>query len=1191
MKTHTHRHSIRWFLHFLVVLLCANGANAQSVLRGPYLQNGTPDGVSIMWRTDVVTNGRVWTGTDPANLNQIIDEPTAIPAVIPRGATWEYLDDGSDQSGTSWKTTSGGWSSGPAELGYGDGGEATVVNSGGTTKFITTYFRHPFNVADPTTISALDLGLQRDDGGIVYLNGTEIRRDRMPSGPITSSTFADSPAVGGGDESIFYVTSLTAAQLALLVPGNNIIAVEIHQQATTSSDISFDLELYEPQQGGGGNGLDHLVRISGLPADSTYYYQIGTDTNVVLAGGDLNHFFKTSPTVGSTQPVRVWVLGDSGTADNNARLVRDAYLELAQTEVPTDLWLMLGDNAYQTGTDTEYQNAVFQNMYEDILINKVLWSTQGNHDVSTYFEVFDLPVAGEGGGVASGTEDYYSFDYGNIHFICLSSQDTNLSGNAGSAMYTWLNADLVATAQPWIVAFFHHPPYTKGSHDSDNTADSSGRMTDMREIALPILESGGVDLVLAGHSHSYERSKFINGHYGTSGTFNANTHVVQSGDGDPSGNGAYLKPGLDGAVYITAGSSGKISGVTQHNAMQVWHNVLGSVVIDVTGDQMDVSFLRETTNPVAFDDHFTISKNFTPDTTPPAPDPMTWAAVPTAVDSSSITMTATTATDASGVQYFFENVFGGGNDSGWQSTASYMDTGLSVSTTYTYRVKARDTSTNQNETVFSTSESATTNASGPESLFSDGFESGSFASGGWTTQNGSAAVKGSAAFTGSVGAELKKTTWIEKALSTEGYGSIELHYARQTSGLDANEWLYVEWSPDGQNWIEPELEKTKDQTYTEKAWMIPLAEDQLGFRIRFKSDASANNEKARIDDVEIIGTPLGPPVVPGTASAPAPGTGATGVSISSSLSWTAGSGAESHDVYFGTTASPAFQGNQADTSYSPTLSFSTTYFWRVDEVNTTGTTTGIVWTFTTEAAPPLPDAASNPNPANGATDIITAPVLSWNAGSNTTSHDVYFGTANPPTLQTNQTGTSYTPGPLDSNETYFWSIDERNGTGITPGPVWSFTTATNTGPEVLFEDDFESGNFTAGGWTTLNGNANVRGSAAFTGSNGAELKSSTSIQKTFSTVGYHSITLFYARRTQKYDNGEVLSIQWSDGSTWHDVEPPAQHPTYLSEPFTLDAGAADNANFAIRFLTNANANNEKAGVDVVEVTGIAGTAN
>ncbi|MHC4139375.1 MAG: fibronectin type III domain-containing protein, partial [Planctomycetota bacterium] len=161
----------------------------------------------------------------------------------------------------------------------------------------------------------------------------------------------------------------------------------------------------------------------------------------------------------------------------------------------------------------------------------------------------------------------------------------------------------------WIIAYFHHPPYTKGSHDSDNFSDSSGRLFYMRENALPILEAGGVDLVLCGHSHSYERSFFINGHYGTSDTFYSPTHVVQSGNGKVGGDGAYMKTGTIGTVYIVGGNSGKVSGtLTQHNAMQAWLYNLGSVVIDVDGLNMNVSFLRELTGPTQIDDYFTISK-------------------------------------------------------------------------------------------------------------------------------------------------------------------------------------------------------------------------------------------------------------------------------------------------------------------------------------------------------------------------------------------------------------------------------------------------------------------------------------------------------------------------------------------------------------------------------------------------------
>jgi hypothetical protein len=96
------------------------------------------------------------------------------------------------------------------------------------------------------------------------------------------------------------------------------------------------------------------------------------------------------------------------------------------------------------------------------------------------------------------------------------------------------------------------------------------------------------------------------------------------------------------------------------------------------------------------------------DITPPNPDPMTWASPPAAVDSTSITMTAATAWDASGVEYYFECTSGGGHDSGWQSSKTYVDSGLSSGTTYTYRVKARDLSTRLNETGWSTEAKATT---------------------------------------------------------------------------------------------------------------------------------------------------------------------------------------------------------------------------------------------------------------------------------------------------------------------------------------------------------------------------------------------------------------------------------------------------------------------------------------------------
>jgi calcineurin-like phosphoesterase family protein/fibronectin type III domain protein len=166
------------------------------------------------------------------------------------------------------------------------------------------------------------------------------------------------------------------------------------------------------------------------------------------------------------------------------------------------------------------------------------------------------------------------------------------SRSPGGAMATWVQNDLAATTRDWVVAFWHHPPYTKGSHNSDTEIE----LVEMRQNLLPILEAGGVDLVLSGHSHSYERSYLIDGHYGDSTTFNSG-NVVDGGSGrDPA---PYQKParltGHSGAVYTVAGSSGQTSGGSlNHPAMFLSLNLLGSVVLDFTTNRLDLQFLDST---------------------------------------------------------------------------------------------------------------------------------------------------------------------------------------------------------------------------------------------------------------------------------------------------------------------------------------------------------------------------------------------------------------------------------------------------------------------------------------------------------------------------------------------------------------------------------------------------------------------
>ena len=204
----------------------------------------------------------------------------------------------------------------------------------------------------------------------------------------------------------------------------------------------------------------------------------------------------------------------------------------------------------------------------------------------------------------------------------------------------------------------------------------------------------------------------------------------------------------------------------------------------------------------------------------------------------------------------------------------------------------------------------------------------------------------------------------------------------------------------------------------------------------------------RIDEVDSGGTTTGnvwnfttesAASPPGQATSPSPSNSATNVSITADLSWTAGSGATSHDVYFGTSSPGTSQGNQTATTFDTgTMSNNTTYYWRIDEVNAAGTTTGTVWSFTTIVA--TPGQASSPSPANSATDVSITADLSWTAGSGATSHDVYFGTSSPGSSQGNQTATTFDPGSMSNDTTYYWRIDEVNAAGTTTGTVWSFTT-------------------------------------------------------------------------------------------------------------------------------------------------------
>lgn len=597
------------------------------------------------------------------SLNSVLSQVSLISA----GSSWRYLDNGSNQA-TNWLTLSYNdsfWSSGNAELGYGDGDEATVVSFGSNSsnKNITTYFRKTFTVANPAALTSLSLQVVRDDGAVVYINGVEVWRDNLPSGPVLFNTLANS-AIAFGAESAWNSSVISPLVLST---GTNIICVEIHQESGSSSDISFNLKLdgittvpsYSVDRGpylnlGTPSSMivkwrtttpcdskvfygssvssltnvtsdpsittNHEVKITGLTPSTIYYYTIGASGSTLSAASP-SIYFKTSPLTGSTNKVNFWVVGDAGTGNSNQANARDGFLSYIGSS-HIDGWIWLGDNAYEGGFDSEYQTNVFSpNGYMNEMKRVVTWPAPGNHDYNhnipfspapAYFDIFSLPKSGEAGGVPSGTEAYYSYNYGNVHFISLDSYDQSRS--AGGPMATWLTADLAANTLPWVVAYWHHPPYTKGSHNSDNSNFLDGELVDMRQNIVPILETGGVDLVLNGHSHCYERSYLLNGHYGNSGSLQANMKL-DAGSGSYPTNCPYQKitnasKANKGAVYTVCGCSGKLSGTSSgwpHPAMYYSTNTnLGSMLLEFNSNRLDAKFIGTTGNVL---DKFTIVKN------------------------------------------------------------------------------------------------------------------------------------------------------------------------------------------------------------------------------------------------------------------------------------------------------------------------------------------------------------------------------------------------------------------------------------------------------------------------------------------------------------------------------------------------------------------------------------------------------
>lgn len=618
-------------------------------------------------------------------LSLLVEITTAQVTIVPYGSSWKYWANSQANYPANWHTTGfddSAWPAGTGELGYGDGDESTCIPAAspvaGTlcnptgNKWPTYYFRKVVNIPDPTIYSNFSFNVDRDDGFVVYINGVEVSRNNIAAGAVSYGTSATSAL----EDAIISFTVATSA----FVSGNNTIAVEMHQASvsgtppvSTSSDISFNLQLLANDafsaglsrgpylQSGSQDGItirwrtttaqnskvelgtsygsypivvndassvtEHIVRVTGLSTDTRYYYRIGNSTASQLP--DANQFFTTLPAPNTTRKIRIIAFGDCGRGniayqDENLANYLD-YLSANSIDA-ADAWLLLGDNAYNSGTDAEFTANFFGIYGSNMLKNHKLYPSPGNHDYGNstsnktlrnmaYHNSFTVPQSGESGGVASNKQNFYSFDIGNIHFLSLDSygiegDGTSIETAGGSALKTWLTNDLAANTKKWTIAYWHHPPYTKGSHNSDSESD----LVNIRQNFISFLETRGVDMIVCGHSHDYERGYLIKNYTGSWASFNAGTHAVSNSSATYTSSATcpYVynsAPANHGTVYVvsgSAGASGTMNTGFGTGPMPYAVDDGGVFYFEVEDNRLDAKMLRR--NGTIFD-QFTIIKD------------------------------------------------------------------------------------------------------------------------------------------------------------------------------------------------------------------------------------------------------------------------------------------------------------------------------------------------------------------------------------------------------------------------------------------------------------------------------------------------------------------------------------------------------------------------------------------------------
>lgn len=342
----------------------------------------------------------------------------------------------------------------------------------------------------------------------------------------------------------------------------------------------------------------HSITISGLNECTKYYYKVSSSS---MSIDNVDRSFKTLCKAKDSQ--RLWVIGDSGKAGDDQTKVYNAMLDYIGHDFnKLNMWVLLGNNAYMKGSQKQYNESFFK-PYKELLKRYTPWAVIGNYDAKrwAFYNIFDFPTKGESGGVPSGSEKFYSLESGNLHLVMLDSEMYRVDKN--SDLVLWLREDLKKNTKPWVVVALHTPPYTDGGQNSD----SRSKFKKIRESLVPIFDEFGVDLVLSGDSHSYERSKLMVEHIGKSDSLGKH-NIVQDAKSCYTKS---IKPTKNsGTIYQVCGSSSKLDHATlMHPALPFAYDQMGSLIIDITPTTLSSKFLSINGEIL---DEFIIKKESTP---------------------------------------------------------------------------------------------------------------------------------------------------------------------------------------------------------------------------------------------------------------------------------------------------------------------------------------------------------------------------------------------------------------------------------------------------------------------------------------------------------------------------------------------------------------------------------------------------